>query len=189
MSAPGPVAPSGQPEPDVLVACARHPKEKTALRCGRCDTPICPRCLVPTPVGARCPTCAQVKRFATLLKPAEVGRAVVLGLAVAMAGALIASYLPFLRVLPLVALGYIVSEVVSLSVNRKRAPEVGMLAVACFLVGYFLAPVLQIVVTGNLAALRFAPTAVLSFVFATMRDLFTIVGLAVGALIAWMHVR
>ena len=39
--------------------CARHPSVETTLRCGRCETPICPRCLVHTPVGARCPDCGQ----------------------------------------------------------------------------------------------------------------------------------
>ncbi|MDA0256830.1 MAG: rhomboid family intramembrane serine protease, partial [Chloroflexi bacterium] len=35
--------------------CERHPETETELRCQRCDTPICPRCMVQTPVGFRCP--------------------------------------------------------------------------------------------------------------------------------------
>jgi hypothetical protein len=35
---------------------------ETGLRCGRCDTPICPRCMVMSPVGARCKTCAPMRR-------------------------------------------------------------------------------------------------------------------------------
>ena len=42
--------------------CARHPGVETGLRCGRCETPICPRCMVLSPVGARCPACAPVTR-------------------------------------------------------------------------------------------------------------------------------
>ncbi len=38
----------------------RHPEVQTALRCSRCETPICPRCLVQTPVGARCKDCARI---------------------------------------------------------------------------------------------------------------------------------
>jgi hypothetical protein len=41
--------------------CLRHPNVETALRCGNCGDLICPRCLVYTPVGARCPTCARVR--------------------------------------------------------------------------------------------------------------------------------
>ncbi|MSQ61287.1 MAG: hypothetical protein EXR43_01725 [Dehalococcoidia bacterium] len=42
--------------------CARHSSTETLLHCGRCDTPICPRCMVQTPVGGRCPDCAQVRK-------------------------------------------------------------------------------------------------------------------------------
>src|SRR5262245_41825997 len=45
-----------------VVQCARHPEVETALRCSRCDTPICPRCLIQTPVGARCRDCARLAR-------------------------------------------------------------------------------------------------------------------------------
>ena len=43
--------------------CARHPKVETGLSCGRCETPICPTCMVMTDVGARCPDCAPRKRL------------------------------------------------------------------------------------------------------------------------------
>ncbi|MDR3709000.1 MAG: hypothetical protein P4L33_11930 [Capsulimonadaceae bacterium] len=39
--------------------CSRHPKVRTLLRCGRCETPICPRCSVYTPAGVRCRDCAR----------------------------------------------------------------------------------------------------------------------------------
>lgn len=41
--------------------CARHPNEETALRCSKCETPICPRCAVYTTVGYRCPDCGKEK--------------------------------------------------------------------------------------------------------------------------------
>lgn len=56
------VAPSGSSglevddEPGVYW-CARHRKTKTRLRCGRCEAPICPKCTVYGPTGARCRTC------------------------------------------------------------------------------------------------------------------------------------
>lgn len=43
--------------------CARHPKDETLLTCGRCETPICPRCMVYTPTGIRCPTCAPSRKL------------------------------------------------------------------------------------------------------------------------------
>jgi hypothetical protein len=39
--------------------CERHKKVATRVRCGHCDTPICPRCTVYGPVGARCRACAR----------------------------------------------------------------------------------------------------------------------------------
>ena len=39
--------------------CARHRKVKTRLRCGRCETPICPKCTKIGPTGARCPDCVS----------------------------------------------------------------------------------------------------------------------------------
>ena len=40
--------------------CQKHPKIETALSCSRCDTPICPKCMISGSVGYLCPTCAGV---------------------------------------------------------------------------------------------------------------------------------
>jgi hypothetical protein len=37
--------------------CTKH-DEETAVSCGRCSTPVCPKCMVHTDVGVRCKTCA-----------------------------------------------------------------------------------------------------------------------------------
>lgn len=39
--------------------CYKHPKELTVLSCGRCDRPICTRCVVLGPAGPRCKDCAR----------------------------------------------------------------------------------------------------------------------------------
>jgi hypothetical protein len=54
----------------VVRYCARSPDVETDLRCGRCDVPICPSCLIQTPVGIRCPDCAEVVP-PRLLRPIE----------------------------------------------------------------------------------------------------------------------
>ncbi len=41
--------------------CGKHTKAVTRLRCGRCETPICPKCTVYTPAGTRCRPCAKNK--------------------------------------------------------------------------------------------------------------------------------
>ena len=42
---------------DGRMFCYRHPDRETWLRCGRCDQPICTKCSVMGPVGARCRVC------------------------------------------------------------------------------------------------------------------------------------
>ena len=114
---------NGPPE----VPCARHPDVMTALRCGRCGTPICPRCLVQTPVGARCPTCARLYKLPTFrLSPAYYARAA--GAALGMAAVtgvvwgVVSSFIGFfyLNLVLAAGVGYAIGEVVSLAVNRKR---------------------------------------------------------------------
>ena len=122
------------------IHCARHPKTETGIRCGRCEDPICPDCLVHSPVGMRCPDCARVNRVPTYDVPlqyllrgiaAGVGIALVLGIAFFFAAPLmfrlvflglpaVNTILPFLYVVMLAAIGYAVGEAVSLSTNRKR---------------------------------------------------------------------
>jgi hypothetical protein len=38
--------------------CAKHTDVETSLTCGRCETPVCVRCLTHTDVGIRCRKCA-----------------------------------------------------------------------------------------------------------------------------------
>ncbi|MFA4835808.1 MAG: B-box zinc finger protein, partial [Dehalococcoidia bacterium] len=105
--------------------CARHPKVETNLRCGKCEQPICPKCVVQTPVGARCPDCAKLTRLPIFqvsildhLKAVGVG----LGLALSSGTAwgIIGPDIPLFSYLIALAVGYMIGELGSLSVNRKR---------------------------------------------------------------------
>ena len=40
--------------------CVNHPKVETWLTCSSCGDPICPRCMVTTAVGQKCPRCARL---------------------------------------------------------------------------------------------------------------------------------
>lgn len=44
---------------DETVFCFKHKRESTHLRCGKCDRPICTRCVVMSPAGVRCKDCAR----------------------------------------------------------------------------------------------------------------------------------
>jgi hypothetical protein len=111
--------------------CAYHPDVETNLRCGKCDKPICPRCMVPTPVGARCRDCAGLDKLPTFRVSTRyylIAAGTALGMAIAGGAAwgliewaigrigLIFS----LSLLLAPAAGYAIGEVTSLAVNRKR---------------------------------------------------------------------
>lgn len=107
--------------------CARHPKVETNVTCGKCGTPICPKCMVETPVGMRCPDCASSKKLPTFqLSPQyylrSVGAGLGIGIICGFAWWAIGLILPFffLRLVIALGVGYAVGEVISLAVNRKR---------------------------------------------------------------------
>ena len=115
-------------EPETM-RCATHPDVETTLRCGKCGKPICPRCMVQTPVGARCRDCARLYKLPTFrvsgiyylrAAGAALGVAIVTGIL----WGVIETFLPFylLNLFLAAGVGYAIGEVTSLAVNRKRGP-------------------------------------------------------------------
>jgi hypothetical protein len=107
--------------------CATHADVETNLTCGRCDTPICPRCLVQTPVGARCRKCAGLRRLPTYqIAPQQylkaVGAGLGLAIAIGFAWGWLWDIIPFFFISLFLAagVGYVIGELISLSVNRRR---------------------------------------------------------------------
>ena len=107
--------------------CARHGDTPTNLKCSRCGTPICPRCLVHSPVGVRCPDCGKGVRLPVYDVPVghhlrAIAAALVIGLVCGVAFGIIVRPILF-GILYIAAgggLGYLVAEGVSLSTGRKR---------------------------------------------------------------------
>lgn len=127
------------------VICARHPNVETALRCGKCGVPICPRCMVETLVGARCPQCARMRKLPTfqvttrhllIAAGAGLGVAVVYGLIWGVISLLINFF--FLNLLLAAGAGYTIGEVTSRSVNRKRSPKLAIIAGFAVAVSYLI---------------------------------------------------
>lgn len=111
------------------VRCARHPDVETNLRCGKCGTPICPRCMIQTPVGARCPDCAKLTKIPTYQVTTDYylrasGAALGTALVIGVVWGIIQNYLRgFFFILGFIlgyGLGIAMSEAISRSVNRKR---------------------------------------------------------------------
>ena len=122
--------------------CARHPGVETELRCSRCDTPICARCMVHTPVGARCRDCAQIRRIPTYniagaTFARAIGAALVGGIAIGLAWAFfnVITYI-FFGVIGGLAIGFAIGELVSVATNRKAGPPLQAIAVGGVLVAF-----------------------------------------------------
>ena len=126
--------------------CAAHPKVETNLRCGKCGKPICPKCMVQTVVGARCPECARLYklptyRVSTLFYLRAVGTALGMALVSGLIWGLVNIFVPFffLNLLIGAGVGYAIGEVVSRAVNRKRGRGLAAVAGAGVAVSYLIA--------------------------------------------------
>jgi hypothetical protein len=137
--------------------CARHPNTETELRCSRCETPICARCMIHTPVGARCPTCAQVRRIPTYnISGQAFGRATA---AAAVGGVIAGGVWAFFNILTFfffgllagLAVGFAVGELVSISTGRRAGPPLQGIAVAGVIVAYATRVMLLIGLDGDWA--------------------------------------
>ncbi len=150
--------------------CATHPEVETGLRCGRCGRLICPKCLVQTPVGARCADCAKLKRLPTYaISPRQYLIASGAGLGVAIITGFAWAFIPlggYFSLLIALGVGYVIGEVISRSVNRKRGRGLQAIGGASMVISY-----------------------VIYYLFVPWFSFFTIIGLALGILIAITRLR
>lgn len=127
--------------------CKLHPDIETNLRCGKCDQLICPKCLVQTPVGARCPQCANVKRLPVFdVSFVYYLRAIAAGLIAATIIGIMWPSIPFggfLWFFVAMGIGYAISEVISRAVNHKRGLGLQIIAGLCMILCYVIRSILE----------------------------------------------
>ena len=123
--------------------CATHPEIETNLKCGKCGKPICPKCLVQTPVGARCPDCAKLYKLPTYRVSTKyylraIGTALGMAIVCGVVWGVVRGFVPFfyLNLLLAPGAGYAIGEVVSISVNRKRGKGLAMVAGIAVAISY-----------------------------------------------------
>ena len=123
--------------------CARHKDTPTSLRCGRCETPVCPQCMIHGPVGVRCPDCGRPPKLSqyevsTPLILRAVGASLLVG--IAGGGVLLLLFLIgfglFFYLIAAAGFGYVVSEATSYAANRKRGRTLAIIAVVATVVGH-----------------------------------------------------
>ncbi len=124
--------------------CARHPNVETELSCGRCETPICPRCAVFTDVGARCPTCAPARKLPQFeIGPLYLLRGGVAALAAGAAlgavwGVLLPGRMGFFGLLLGALMGYLIAEAVGAATNRKSGTPLQVVAAGGVIAAYLI---------------------------------------------------
>ncbi len=110
--------------------CARHKGVQTRLRCGRCEKPICPKCTVMAPTGARCRECVS-NRDAHMYQvgPKHLGLAFSAAVGVGVLGAFLTSiagafWLWILLYAP--AVGPLLGRLITRITGGKRGPKVAL---------------------------------------------------------------
>lgn len=123
--------------PSEDVYCARHPQEKTVIRCATCGTPICPKCMVVTPVGMKCPDCGRNANAALSEIPAlKMLLVVIISLASGYIAAIIGS-LGFLIMLFSLPFGYFVGRTILRVVGMKHGSMLEAVTGAGIVLGAF----------------------------------------------------
>lgn len=102
------------------VPCANHPKEMTLVRCGRCETPICVRCMVDSPVGKKCRDCARNRVHINESSPRQVLLSFAAATVVALPAGLLMYTIPFLFISAF-AYGWVVAQVALWAGQRRRS--------------------------------------------------------------------
>jgi ABC-type dipeptide/oligopeptide/nickel transport system permease component len=165
-------------EPEKL-RCAAHPDTETTLRCGKCGKPICPRCMVQTPVGARCPDCARLHKLPTYRVSAGYylkasGAALGMAIATGLVWGVIGNYLPFilLNLILAAAAGWAIGEVTGISVNRKRGRWLAVIGGIAVVISYGV----------NLFSFGMIPAGALGLIL-------DLIGIGIGVYVAVMRLR
>ena len=166
--------------------CATHPNTETLLSCGKCDKPICPKCLVHTPVGARCKECANVRRSPIYEVSAfYYVKAAGAGLGLALAGGVVWALLrgvPFASIITSIIVGVAIGEGISRVTNRKRGMGLQVIAAVSVIASSFVGKAIQAAFFYDLSGQSFA-RYVLSV------DLYLLLFLGVGVFYAVGRLR
>ena len=123
-----------QSEP--ITTCARHPKVQTNLRCASCGTPICPKCLVQTPVGMKCRDCGTQRAGVLFtLSPGQAASALAVGLLFGVVAGLGVAFFGFFMIFLAVAYGTFAGEMILRASGRKRGVKIEVIAGVALAVG------------------------------------------------------
>ena len=143
--------------------CSFHPGVETGVRCTECGRYICPKEMVPTPVGYKCPVCAKPARSQyVVVKPGQLLRAVLVGGVVGIGGGIVVAFVPILGIFSGFLWGVATAEATRRASGGHREWAVGIVAAVAIVLGGF---------AGLLLTGRLNPLAIIIAVVVALMDL------------------
>lgn len=125
-----------------MARCAYHPDVETEMSCAECGKPICPKEMVSTPVGYKCPDCARPARSQyVIVKPGQLVRAVSVGIGAGVLGGVVLAFVRFGGFWLGILWGSLVAEAVRRASGGHRGATVGAAAVGGIVAGWLAAGV------------------------------------------------
>jgi len=125
-----------------VARCSYHPNVETELSCTECGKPICPKEMVLTPVGYKCPEHARpAKGQYTFVKPKQLAMAVAAGAVVGIGGAFLVAAIGYGGFLIGIAWGALASEAIRRASGGHRGTTVGSVAAGSIALGSLVAGV------------------------------------------------
>jgi len=172
--------------PDEARYCVNHPAVETVVSCGRCDTPLCPRCMIFTPVGVRCRDCAQLRRPPQYTLPPRLYLRLVPGaLALALVVGFLLSLVPAITFLGGIVVGLAIGYGLQRLSGYKQGREIQIIAALAVIVAVLSSPVFAIVRRFGLAELGPAIVVALS----PQELVVNIITIAIGIYLAVTRLR
>lgn len=139
---------------DGVMYCAKHPKTQTALTCASCGIPICPQCMVSTPVGMKCRACGTSRASALFkVRPERIILAAAAALAAGAIAGTVGSSLGFFTILLAFPYGYFAGGIILKASGMKRGLTLEVVAGAGMVLGGILAKIFPLALAVGVASL------------------------------------
>jgi hypothetical protein len=117
--------------------CSFHPGVETEVACNECGRYICPKDMVPTPVGYKCRICATpAKSQYRVVKPYQLVRSILVGGAVGIGGGIVLAFFPFGGILLGLAWGAGTAEATRRASGGHREWAIGIVAIGAIVLGW-----------------------------------------------------
>ena len=164
--------------------CAKHPKEPTAVTCATCGKPICPRCMVATPVGMKCKDCTTSRNIQLFkISPARLLLTALVSIVAGVPAGLL-SYLGFFVIFLAAGYGYLAGNVILRVSGMKRGLKLEIVAGAGVVIGALAFRLLPALILG-----KAFHQGLVAFGVPVLMDPFFWIGIAISSACAVSKIR